>query len=77
MQHAPETAPLDGRKVALVQYALLLTRTPAKVSERDLATLRAAGLGDAGIHDAACVVAYFNFVNRTALGLGVQLEADA
>ena len=33
-----------------------------------------AGLGDAAIHDAACVVACFNFVNRIALGLGVELE---
>lgn len=41
----------------------------------DVAALREAGLGDPGIHDAAAVVAYFNFVNRIADGLGVQLEA--
>ena len=29
---------------------------------------------DGGIHDAAAVTAYFNFVNRMALGLGVELE---
>jgi alkylhydroperoxidase family enzyme len=42
--------------------------------EADADTLRALGLGDAAIHDAACVAAYFNFVNRIALGLGVELE---
>lgn len=40
----------------------------------DVDRLRAAGLGDGGIHDAAAVTAYFNFVNRIALGLGVELE---
>ncbi len=36
--------------------------------------MRAAGLSDAGIHDATAITAYFNFVNRVALGLGVELE---
>ena len=40
-----------------------------------VAALRGARLTDAGIHDAACVVAYFNFVNRVALGLGVEFES--
>ncbi len=40
----------------------------------DVETLRGAGLSDAAIHDAAAVTAYFNFVNRLALGLGVELE---
>lgn len=38
--------------------------------------LRAVGLSDEGIHSAAAVTAYFNFVNRIALGLGVELEVD-
>ena len=40
----------------------------------DIAALRESGLGDAVIHDVACVVAYFNFVNRIADRLGVQLD---
>ena len=36
--------------------------------------LRAAGFGDAGIHDAVQVVAYFNYINRVADGLDVDLE---
>lgn len=42
--------------------------------EADVATLREAGLTDAGIHDLNAVTAYFNFVNRVAQGLGVALE---
>lgn len=42
----------------------------------DLQPLREAGLSDRGIHDLAAVVAYFNFVNRIAAGLGVALETE-
>lgn len=70
----PETAPLGPRARTLVRYAIRLTRTPAEVREEDVEALREAGLGDVGVHDAACVVAYFNFVNRVADGLGVELE---
>ncbi len=72
----PESAPLPPRARALVRYALLLTRTPQRVTAADLIPLRDAGLGDPGIHDAASVTAYFNFVNRIAAGLGVALEGE-
>lgn len=42
----------------------------------DIAPLRAAGLSDAGVHDLTAVTAYFNFVNRVAQGLGLELEED-
>ncbi len=70
----PASAPLDRRTRALVDYALLLTKAPQDVTESDVRALREEGLGDQAIHDAACIAAYFNFVNRVALGLGVQLE---
>ena len=41
-----------------------------------MATLRAVGLDDRAILDACQVVAYFNFVNRIAQGLGVEFSAD-
>ena len=74
MRRDPAAVPLDRRQRALVGYALKLTRTPAQISADDIEDLRAAGLTDAGIHDAAAVTAYFNFVNRIAQGLGVELE---
>lgn len=70
----PATAPLDRRQRALVDYALKLTFTPQDVREQDLGPLRAAALSDSAIHDAAAITAYFNFVNRLASGLGVDLE---
>ena len=71
---SPEAGRLPDRTRALVAYAHKLTREPARMSEGDLAPLRAAGLSDRAIHDAASIVAYFNFVNRLAEGLGVALE---
>ena len=47
---------------------------PRAMRLADIEDLRAAGLSDGAIHDAAAVVAYFNSVNRIALGLGVELE---
>lgn len=66
---------IEARRESILSYALKLTRSPAAVIEPDASELRAAGLSDAAIHDLAVVVAYFNFVNRMALGLGVQLES--
>jgi uncharacterized peroxidase-related enzyme len=70
----PDGLPLDPRRRALVRYALKLTRTPQALSREDIEALRAVGLSDAAIHDAAAITAYFNFVNRIASGLGVELE---
>jgi uncharacterized protein YciW len=47
-----------------------LTVSPWAMTEEDLAPLRAVGLTDADIVDANQVVAYFNYVNRVADGLG-------
>lgn len=74
LKQDPAQAPLEARPTALVGYALKLTRTPWDVGLQDVAALRNAGLSDGAIHDAAAITAYFNFVNRIALGLGVELE---
>jgi NAD(P)H-hydrate epimerase len=65
---------LEPRLRALLAYALKLTRTPAAVRREDVDALRSHGLDDRAIVDANQVVAYFNYVNRVADGLGVELE---
>jgi NAD(P)H-hydrate epimerase len=55
-------------------YARKLTFAPADIVEDDLERLREHGLDDRAIVDANQVVSYFNYVNRVADGLGVQLE---
>jgi alkylhydroperoxidase family enzyme len=52
-----------------------LTLTPAAVGPADIEALRAVGLEDEGITSATQVIAYFNYINRIAEGLGVPMEA--
>lgn len=52
------------------------TLTPAKCGQADVDALRAIGLDDAAIHDAVQVIAYFNYINRVADCLGVDLEPE-
>jgi alkylhydroperoxidase family enzyme len=44
------------------------------VTQQDIEHLRGLGWTDRAIHDAAQVTAYFNYINRLADGLGVDLE---
>lgn len=74
--HGTDDASLDAADRALCAYAAKLTRTPNKVDEQDIAALRAAGFADEDILLANLIVAYFNFVNRIALGLGVAFDED-
>jgi len=53
-----------------------LTRTPAAVTSADIAALRTAGFDDRAIHDATQIIAFFNYINRVADGLGVDLEPE-
>jgi alkylhydroperoxidase family enzyme len=46
------------------------------MAEGDVRRLREAGWSDRAIHDAAQVIAYFNYINRVADGLGVDLEPE-
>lgn len=69
-----ETAPLSAKELALCAYAVKLTSSPAEMAEHDVLQLRDLGWTDLEIHDACQVIAYFNYVNRLADGLGVDLE---
>jgi uncharacterized peroxidase-related enzyme len=58
----------------MLDYAVKLTRSPAQVQRDDTERLRREGFDDAAILDVCQVVAYYNYVNRLADGLGVELE---
>lgn len=68
------TADLDPRQCAMLDYAVKLTRQPGAMESGDVDALRNAGLDDAEILDVCQVTAYYNYVNRLADGLGVELE---
>jgi uncharacterized peroxidase-related enzyme len=69
-------ADLSPRVRALCDYAVKLTLEPAAVGAADADELRAHGLDDAAIHDAIQVIAYFNYINRVADGVGIGPEPE-
>ncbi len=73
-----DDAELSERERALCEYARDLTLKPSEAPAAGewAQKLRQLGMNDRALLDATLVVAYFNFVNRTVLGLGVELERD-
>lgn len=62
------------RSKGLLAYAAKLTLDPKAVTKDDIRDLKDAGLTDEEILRANLIASYFNFSNRIALGLGVELE---
>ena len=58
----------------LLHFAEKLTDECASIDPSDVAELRAHGFDDRGISSCVQVVAYFNYINRIAKGLGVPAE---
>ena len=67
---------LEPRLSNIVRHAEKLTTAPGAMTESDLDELRVVGLEDKDILDLSLITAYFNFVNRIALGLGVTYTAE-
>ncbi len=77
LQKDYRSAGLSPADFLLFQYAETLTRKPdSKISEDYIAKMKNANFDDRSILDAALVIAYFNFVNRLVLGLGVEPEKE-
>ncbi len=69
-------AKLDQATMAVLDFAVKLTQTPGDMKPSDVETLRQQGFTDLAIHDVVQVAAYFNYINRIADGLGVDLEPE-
>ena len=67
-------AELSDRQRAILEYAETLTTSPGDMGSGDIDSLRGAGLSDEDILSINMIAAYFNFVNRIALGLGVEFS---
>lgn len=66
----------DGKWLAMLDYARLLTLDPAALTARTNQDLRDAGANDGEILEANQVAVYFCYANRTILGLGVTLDGE-
>jgi len=58
----------------MLDYAVKLTLEPHTVRASDVQALRDHGFTDAAILDVCQVTCYYNYVNRLADGLAVELE---
>jgi uncharacterized peroxidase-related enzyme len=74
--HDYRTADLPAPVRALCDYAVKLTHTPTAVGGPGVEELRRHGWDDQAIHDAIQVIAYFNYINRVAEGVGVGPEPE-
>lgn len=74
----PAQAGLDERTQAILMHAVALTRNPSDATSEDVERLRVHSVSDEEILDLTLITAYFNFVNRIVLGLGVEVtEGEA
>ena len=69
-------APLDERQKTAMEYTRRLTQNLTSVLEDIIKKMRAAGYSDGEILEINQVAAYFNYANRTVLGLGCSTEGD-
>ena len=60
----------------MLDYAHKLTVAPASMTQDDVEQLRLHDFDDEAITDIAQVASYFNYINRIADGLGVDLEEE-
>ncbi len=68
------TASISEADRAMLDYAAKLTRSPRRCNQGDVAQLRIQGFSERAVLDICQVTAYYAFVNRIALGMGVELE---
>jgi len=71
-----KSLPLSKRINGMLDYAVKLTKTPYKVTKADIQYLHQCGLTDKSILEINLIASYFNFVNRLALGLGVEFTPE-
>jgi uncharacterized peroxidase-related enzyme len=67
---------LNQQQVRALEYASLLTLSPSELESNIIDEMRSVGWSDGQILEINQVAAYFNYANRTVLGLGVDIEGD-
>lgn len=70
------SAALSEADRAMLDFAVRLTRAPAEMRREDVLALGLLGFSDTAIHDIVQAAALFNYYNRLADGLGIDLEPE-
>jgi len=66
----------DDRQLNALVYAKKITLDLGNIGENDIIELRESGFTDGEILEINQVTSYFNYVNRSVVGLGVNLKGD-
>ncbi len=69
-------ADLDPQTKGILDFSAKLTRDPAGMQESDVQSLRDLELNDEQILSTVGITCLFNFMNRLADGLGVDISAE-
>lgn len=67
-------APVDEKEKALFRFADKLTRKPFDITREDVQAVRQAGWSEDALLETVLTVAWFNFINRFAAGLGLVAD---
>jgi len=67
-------ADIPEQDMRMLEYADKLTVDQCNMKKSDIVKLQDAGFDDAQILDIVQVISYYNYVNRLACGLNVELE---
>jgi uncharacterized peroxidase-related enzyme len=69
-------ADLTKQQMVMLEFAVKLTETPAKIVEADRQALRDAGYADRVIWDIASVAAFYNMSNRMAAAIDMRPNVE-
>lgn len=67
-------AEISDEDVRILEFAEKVTTEAHKIKQEDVDALLDFGFDIQAVHDIVQVAAYFNYVNRLADGLGIELE---
>ncbi len=71
-----ELADITEKQMAMLNYGAKLTEAPETMKSNDTESLKSVGFSDAQILRINMIASYFNFVNRIAVGLGVEFNEE-
>jgi uncharacterized peroxidase-related enzyme len=75
LKTGPANVPLEPQDKVMIDFALKLTREPAKVKREDVEFLQQYGFSEEQVVDIVLITCTFNFMDRLADGLGVELDS--
>ena len=67
-----DASTVDEKMKPILRYVRKLTLTPSRMTPADAEAIYAVGWDDSALHDAVCVCALFNCMNRMVEGLGIE-----